>query len=100
MDPNIDARLKSIEEKLEKTYNLVSRVRKVQRNSQLFKIFYWVLILLATFGAFYYIQPYLSQLLNVYTGGDGTSGKNLQDSIPNVQNINEILNQLKGGGSQ
>lgn len=97
MDPNIDARLKSIEEKLEKTYDLVSRVRKVQRNGQLFKIFYWVLILLAAFGSLYFIQPYLSQLLETYTGIQGMQNQDgTTSSFSNYSNVSEILKQLKG----
>jgi hypothetical protein len=53
MDPNIDARLKAIEETVQKNHDLLIRIRRVQRNAQLFRLFYWVLILLATFGAFF-----------------------------------------------
>ena len=96
MDPNIDARLKSIEEKLEKTYDLVYRVRRVQRNGQLFKVFYWTIIILATFGAFYYIQPYLSQMLETYTGIKD-SQQQFQSSLSDFSSINSIIHQLKGG---
>lgn len=97
MDSNIDVRLKSIEEKLEKTYDLISRVRRVQRNGQLFKMFYWILIILATFGAFYYVQPYLSQMFEMYTGIKD-SQQQFQNSISEFGSINNIIQQLKGGG--
>ena len=95
MDPNIDARLKDIEEKLEKTYQLVYKVRRVQKNGQLFKVFYWTLIILATFGAFYYIQPYINQLVETYTGVKDTQ-QQLQNSMTDFSSINNIINQLKG----
>lgn len=95
MDPNLDARLKGIEEKLEKNHELLVRIRRVQRNSQLFKVFYWVLILFATFGAFYYIQPYLSQLLETYTGIQ-TTQEQMKTSMPSASNLNSILDQFKG----
>ncbi len=99
MDPNIDARLKSIEEKLEKNTEILSRIRRVQKNSQLFKIFYWTIILLATFGAFYYIQPYLNQLLETYTGVQD-SQQQMQNSFSDIGSISDIIKQLKGQESQ
>lgn len=96
MEPNIDARLKSIEEKLDKNQELLNRIRRVQRNGQLFKIFYWVLIILATFGAFYYIQPYLNSLVETYTGIKDTQNS-IQNSFSDIDNINNLINQFKGG---
>jgi hypothetical protein len=98
MDPNVDARLKSIEEKLNKTYDLISKVRRVQRNAQLFKLFYWILIILAALGTFYYIQPYLNQMLETYTGIKN-SQEQFQNSITDFGSINDIINQFKGVGS-
>jgi cell division protein FtsL len=95
MEPSLDARLKSIEEKLDKNNQLLVKVRRVQRQGQLFKILYWVLIVLLAFGAFYYIQPYVNQLLETYTGIQDTQEK-MQSTIPNLTNINELINQLKG----
>ncbi|MBP6857804.1 MAG: hypothetical protein KBC11_01265 [Candidatus Pacebacteria bacterium] len=99
MDPNIDARLKSIEEKLEKNTEILTRIRRVQKNSQLFKIFYWTIILLATFGAFYYIQPYLNQLVETYTGVQN-SQEQIKSSFADFGSINDIISQLKGQESQ
>lgn len=95
MDPNIDARLKSIEEKLEKNTEVLTRIRRVQKNTQLFKAFYWTIILLATFGAFYYIQPYLNQILETYSGLQD-SQQQIKNSFSEFGSINSILNQLKG----
>ncbi|MEK7228399.1 MAG: hypothetical protein AAB681_03540 [Patescibacteria group bacterium] len=96
MDPNIDARLKGIEEKLEKNHGLLVRIRRTQKHGQYFKIFYWVLIILATFGAFYYIQPYLSQLIESYTGIQEVQQRTLKAYGLDVKNINEIIDQFKG----
>lgn len=95
MDPNIEARLKGIEEKLDKTYNLVERVRRIQKQGQAFRIFYWTLIILATFGAFYYIQPYIDQLLEAYTGIQNTQ-EQLKTSIPSINNVNDLIKQFTG----
>ena len=95
MDPNTDARLKGIEEKLERNYELLVRVRRTQKHGQYFKVFYWGLIILAAFGAFYYIQPYLNQLLEVYTGIQDTQ-KKIQTSFPSLNNVNELIKQFTG----
>ncbi len=95
MDPLIDARLKGIEEKLETNYQLLVKIRRVQKHGQWFKIFYWVLIILATFGAFYYIQPYLSSVLEAYTGMQNTQ-EQFKNSMSDYGSINSIIQQFKG----
>ncbi len=95
MDPLINARLKGIEEKLEENHQLLVKVRRVQRHGQYFKIFYWVLIILATFGAFYYIQPYLAQLMETYTGIQDTQ-EQFKNSVSDYGSINNIIEQFKG----
>jgi hypothetical protein len=94
MDPLIDARLKGIEEKLEQNHQLLVKIRRVQKQGQLFKIFYWVLIILATFGAFYYIQPYLNGVLDAYTGLQN-SQEQFKNSISDYGSINSIIQQFK-----
>ena len=95
MDPVLDARLKGIEEKLEKNHQLLIRIRRVQKHGQLFKIFYWAVIILLAFGSFYFIQPYFNQLVETYTGVQDTQTQ-LQNSIPSLNNVSELINQLKG----
>ncbi len=95
MDPVIDARLKSIEEKIEKNQQLLIRIRRTQRHGQFFKIFYWVVIILLACGSFYFIQPYFNQLLETYTGIQ-TTQEELKTSIPNLNNVNELIQQIKG----
>lgn len=93
MEPSIDARLKALEEKVEKNYQVTLKIRRVQRNAQLFKLFYWVLIILIGFGAFYFIQPYLMQIIDTYTGiqDNQKSFQNFSD----VKNLNALLEQFK-----
>lgn len=95
MDPNIDTRLKSIEQKLEENHKMLVKIRRVQINAQIFKAFYWTIIILATFGAFYYIQPYINDLINAYTGMQETQSQ-LQSAFPELGSLTDILNQLKG----
>lgn len=95
MDPMLETRLKAIEEKLDNNQEILLRIRRVQKNGQLFKIFYWILILLATFGAFYYIEPYLNGILEAYTGMQNTQ-EQIKNSISDYGSINSIIQQFKG----
>jgi hypothetical protein len=82
MDPEVK---KLLEEsiKLSKDNNiLLHKIRSVQRWGQIARIFYWILIIGVTIGAFYFIKPFLGNLLNVYTGG-----------VSGINNIGDITKQ-------
>jgi hypothetical protein len=88
MDPELNARLTAIEQKLEDTFSIVRKMRRTQRNANLIKIFYWSFVILVGLGAFYYVTPYLSQLKDVYSFG-GSNEKNTTTG-------GGIIDQLKG----
>ena len=46
----------------------VKKIRKVQKVGQIFKITYWVFIIILMLGGFYFLQPYAS-LFNPYSMG-------------------------------
>ena len=57
---------------LERTYKMAEEnniilksIRSTNRWSFAFKIFYWVIIIGISLGAYYFIQPYLEMLLGV-----------------------------------
>ena len=75
-------------------------LKSVQRNlrvSAVFKALYWIIIIGATFGAYYFIQPYV----NILNGGLSGSGEPLvtQESftlggaMENVKNLKSILEE-------
>jgi len=73
--------------KLSKENNkLLLKIRSVQRWARITRIFYWFLIIGVSIGAFYFIKPYLGNLLNVYTGG-----------VSGINNISDITKNLKNG---
>jgi hypothetical protein len=74
---------------LQDTYDLVKennrvirKIRRTQNIATISRIFYWVLIIGVTVGAFYFVQPYVDQL-SQYTKG---AGINL-DSLKNLSNF-------------
>jgi len=67
-----------------------------QKWNQIYRICYWAIIILSALGAFYFLAPLMSNLVNVYTGGVGTSsigeiGKNLGDKTQ-MQDLIKSLN--------
>ena len=94
----MDPELKNLLEenlKLSKENNeLLVKVRRVQKWSQYSRIFYWVLILGMAYGAFYFIQPYLENLLNLYTGGVGVSNIDIKEGLKNTQGASDLIREL------
>lgn len=83
---------------LERTYKLSEEnneiLRSIRRSNRLsiaMRIAYWVVILVASFGAYYFIQPYVNAVVSTYSSvfGDGTA----QAPAPN--GMNSIMDMLK-----
>jgi hypothetical protein len=96
----MDPELKNLLEenlKLSKENNVILlKLYKIQRWVQITRILYWVVIIGVSFGAFYYIKPFLGNLLNVYTGGS-TGFNNISDitnSFSDKQQIQDLLKSL------
>lgn len=94
MDQHLDERLTKIEKRLEENHALLVRIRRVQRNAHLFRLIYWLVIIGLGLGAFYYIEPYLRQITQIYTGFQ--EGQQSLNAIQDVRNFDQLLDQLKG----
>jgi hypothetical protein len=66
-----------------------------QKWNQIYKITYWSIIILSAIGAFYFIKPMLSNLVDIYTGGAGTSNVNSFNDLNNLSSNKEIQDMLK-----
>jgi len=78
---------------LQKTYDLAKEnnhilhgIRRSNRLSSVVRVLYWTVIIGASLGAYYYIQPYLDTVLNAYgqIQGDINSVKNVASKIPGI----------------
>ena len=85
MDSEFDTRLRSIEEKIETIEKTVKKIRSSQKTAFAMRGVYWLFIILLAFGAFYYIQPYVDQLKDLYSGAQG-----------DIDTFNQLINQFKG----
>jgi len=70
-------------------YKLVN----AQRWALAYRIFYWSIIMLSLFGSYFFLQPYLSSLLNLYSGGAG-GATNIQDIIKSLD-VSKLQEDLK-----
>ena len=78
---------------LERTYKLTEEnndilraLRRSQRVGTAFRAAYWILIILTSFGAYYFIQPYVQTLGGLYG--------NASDSLSQVKNITAQFSDL------
>ena len=82
---------------LERTYRLSEENNKILRGMRrtatyglIARIVYWGIILILGFGAYYFIQPYITSLLSITGQAGGLQG--VMDSLGQAQNA---ANQLK-----
>ncbi len=78
---------------LQKTYDLAKDnnkilhgIRRSNRWSAVMRVIYWAVIIGASFGAYYYIQPYLDTAMKAYSQiqGDINNVKNVTNKIPGL----------------
>ena len=81
-------RLKDIENNVKQNHDMLESIQRRARLSILFSLIKLFIILGFTFGAFYFIKPYLDQTLGMYqqvvglTGGvNATSTQNMFDTL-------------------
>ena len=70
----------------EENNSMLRSIRSLNRWSMAYRIFYWVVIIFLSFGAYYYIQPYIDQIRGVSGGVKG--------AVDSVQNISGMLKNL------
>ena len=78
---------------LERTYKIVEEnneiLKSIRRSSRLgttIKVLYWIVILGFSFGAYYFIQPYLQSITGLYNQAEG--------DVSSVQSVTTKLNGL------
>lgn len=66
----------------EENNKLIKKMLRSARLGHVMRILYWLVLIGISIGAFYFIQPYLEQLISVYAGlNEGVSS--LQSFIGN-----------------
>ncbi len=96
MDPDIKKILIENLEITKQNNELLTKIRSVQKWSQITRAVYWLLIIGASLGSYYFIQPYLGSILNVYSGGvsDIHSISDFSKNLPDSKKLQDIVNQF------
>lgn len=75
MNPEERELLESIRKLTEENNQIVKSLRRLQRWASFWSVFRWVLIIGSALGAYYYLQPYIDQVWELY------------NALPDFQNI-------------
>ena len=68
----------------EENNDILRGIRSSMRLARFMTVLYWVIIIGISFGAYYFVQPYLQQLLGVYGGAKS-----------NIDTVGKILDTIK-----
>jgi len=68
-----------------------------QKLNQIYRVVYWSIIILSAIGAFYFLKPMLSGLVNLYTGGIGVANiSDMSKSLNDKNQMQDLINSLNG----
>ncbi|HLP86588.1 MAG TPA: hypothetical protein VK153_01800 [Candidatus Paceibacterota bacterium] len=95
MDPDLKNLLEENLKLNQENNGLLKKIYSIERWRQITRALYWVVIIGVSFGAFYYIKPFLGNLLNVYSGGSMSGIENLNQITKNLSEKEQIQNLLK-----
>jgi uncharacterized protein involved in cysteine biosynthesis len=100
---NVDMESGPMNKKLDQLSGLVKENNKMlkgmrshQRWATFMKVLYWLIIIALMLGSYYFIQPYLENLINAYNGLTESVGKvrEVGESIPALPDLGKLF----GGG--
>jgi hypothetical protein len=89
MDPEEKALLEEAVELSRENNKMLRKVRGVQKRQAIWSFIKIILIIAIAFGSFYYLEPYLNKLMNLYGQITGTGVKvdptTLQNALKNIR---------------
>ena len=85
--------LRETAELAQENQKLLKKMHRSMMWGRAFRIAYWVILIGVTFGAYYFIQPYIDQLINVYSGirGGVESVQSVGDQLPDLSGLPDAL---------
>jgi hypothetical protein len=79
MDPESKQLLQNVLALAEENNKMLHKIRGVQRRGAVYQVLKYLLIIAIAFGSFYYIEPYLNKIMDLYNSVSGVQQK-LNDS--------------------
>ncbi len=97
MEPEMRQKIDDLFELTKENNKILRKLRSSQKWASITRLLYWAVIIGISVGAYYYLQPYLQKIMNAYSQSMSTLDKvqNFGNSLPDVSNINGILDQFK-----
>ncbi len=90
MTPEEKSLLERTHKLAEENNSMLRSMRRSTRIAMIFRVIYWVVILIIGFGAFYFIQPYVQTLFGIY--GDLNNG--VQNNVNAARSAADSLKDL------
>ncbi|MEI8338044.1 MAG: hypothetical protein WCF92_02755 [bacterium] len=75
MDDEIENLLRETRDLAEENNKILKGIRRSNRWGAFIKVFYWIIFIALTIGAFAYIQPYLDSMLKLYNQVEGANNQ-------------------------
>ncbi len=68
MTPEERSLLQKIAQQVEENNDMLHSIRRAQKWATVWRAIYWIVIIGSAVGAYWIIQPYIDQLVGVYSG--------------------------------
>ncbi len=95
MTPEERSLLERTHKLAEENNEILRSIRRTNRFAVIMRVLYWVVIIGVSFGAYYFIQPYLEAMLGAYSQVQG-SIQGLQGGNSVTQNsLNSLIDLLQ-----
>lgn len=99
MDQSLEKLLKENLKLSQENNKILRSMRSSARWSRFFKIIFWLIIIGTTAGTYYYLQPFLTEMMKAYQGVVSGANKigeigNTVPGLPQGFDINSILKNL------
>jgi hypothetical protein len=95
MNPNEKELLQKTYDLSEENNKILRGLRRSNRLSSFFRVIYWIIVIVAAYGAYWFIQPYLNLVVNAY-GSLQSDLKTVKTATTNITSpINNLINKIK-----
>ena len=85
MDPVEKEKFQRLFEMTEENNLMLKKMRKSQQMTSYSRVFYWIVIIVISFGGYIALKPMLSSLMSIYSGGNMSTLKSALDEYKNLQ---------------
>ena len=99
MEPDIKQLLEANLELSRENNEILKKIRNAQRMAQIYRFLYWIVIIGASYGAYYFVQPYIGGIFDMYNSSSELlqqqkAGLN-SGAVPDLKSVQGILNGLQ-----